>query len=63
MTENRCIMLSFIYASNSVVLADGSRILIQGSGTVTTTPTLSLSSVFYLSCFFINLLSLKLSRF
>ena len=45
--------------SKFVVLAYGSRIPIQGIGTTTTTPTLPLSSVFYLPHFSFNLLSVS----
>jgi len=47
---------SFTLVSNSVVLVDGSRTPIQDIDTAATTPTI-LSSVFYLSCFSFNLLS------
>ena len=45
--------------SKIVVLADGSCTLIQGIDTATTTPTLSLSFVFYLPRFPFNLLSVS----
>ena len=57
MIENQGIMSSFTHASNSVVLADGSRTHIQGIGTAATTPTLPLLSVFYLPHFSFDLLS------
>ena len=56
--ENWGIMFYFTPVSNSVVLADGSRRLIQGIDTATTTLTLLLSSIFYLPCFSFNLLSI-----
>ena len=59
MTGNRCIMFSFTLTSyfNFVELVDGSCAPIQGIGTAATTPNLPLSSVFYLSHFSYNLLS------
>ena len=61
MIKNQGIMSSLIHESfsNFVVLADVSRTLIQGIGTVTITATLSLSSVFYLLCFLFNLLLVR----
>jgi len=59
MTGNRGIMSSFSSTSNSVVLADGSRKPIRGSGSVLTSPSLPLSSVFYLPDFPYNLLSVS----
>ena len=50
-------MSSFTPASDSVVLENGSCILIQGISSAATTPTLSLSSIFYLPYFSLNLLS------
>ena len=51
MTENRGVMSSITFVSNSVVLANSSRTSIQGIGIAATTPTILLSSVFYLPCF------------
>jgi len=62
MTRNQGIMPSFIPALyfKIVVLVDGSRTPIQGIGNANITPTLLLSSVFYLSRFPFNLLSVRL---